>query len=222
MGDDSVGRPKERISAVPADRHSNAPVRQSLVEAAEATLRELGYSRLSTRRVAERAGVPLSQIHYHFGSKQQLILAVLEDQNRRLLHRQERLYGADMPLWRQWEQACAFLEEDLESGYVRILQEMIAAGWSDPEIAEAVRGQLRGWIDLLNDVARRAEEGVGGYGPFTPEEVVALVAYAFVGIEATILLGVAEEEVPGRAALRKVGELIRTAEEARGRGPDRG
>ena len=41
-----------------------------------------GYANLSTRAVAEAAEVPLSQIHYHFGSKQQLILAVLEAENR--------------------------------------------------------------------------------------------------------------------------------------------
>lgn len=193
-------------------RRSDAPVRQTLIEAAEACLLESGYSRLSTRRVAEAAGVPLSQIHYHFGSKQRLILAVLDDQNRRLLGRQERLYAADMPLWRQWDQACAYLEEDLESGYVRVLQEMIAAGWSDPEIAAAVRDQLRGWLELLTGVARAAEERMGGFGPFTADEVVALVANVFMGVESTVLLGVTEEEVPARSALRKVGELIRAAE----------
>ena len=48
----------------------------------------VGYANLSTRAVAEAAEVPLSQIHYHFGSKQQLILAVLEAENERLLDRQ--------------------------------------------------------------------------------------------------------------------------------------
>jgi AcrR family transcriptional regulator len=33
-------------------------------------LRQKGYSGVSTRDVAAEAGVPLSQIHYHFGSKQ--------------------------------------------------------------------------------------------------------------------------------------------------------
>ena len=46
-----------------------------------------------------------------------------------------RMYAQDAPLWRRYEQACDFLEDDLESGYVRVLQEMIAAGWSNPEIA---------------------------------------------------------------------------------------
>ena len=41
-----------------------------VLEAAKKVLRQNGYSRLSTRDVAAAAGVPLSQIHYHFGSKQ--------------------------------------------------------------------------------------------------------------------------------------------------------
>ena len=49
------------------------------------------------------------------------------------------------PLWRQWERACDYLDEDIESGYVRILQEMIAAGWSDAEVAAAVRDYMGGW-----------------------------------------------------------------------------
>ena len=80
--------------------------------------------------------VPLSQIHYYFGSKQQLILALLAAENERLLDRQR--VDVRRPTSRsgqQWERACDFLEADLESGYVRILQEMIAAGWSDPDVA---------------------------------------------------------------------------------------
>ena len=49
-----------------------------------------GYAGLSTRKVAEEAGVPLSQLHYHFGSKQGLILALLEEENQRRLERQNR------------------------------------------------------------------------------------------------------------------------------------
>ena len=86
---------------------------------------------LDPRASPTAAEVPLSQIHYHFGSKQQLILAVLEAENERLLERQRTMFDGPEPLWRQWERACDFLDEDLESGYVRILQEMIAAGWSD-------------------------------------------------------------------------------------------
>ena len=78
--------------------------------------------------------MPLSQVHYHFGSKGGLMLALLEAEDRRRLARQEAMYAEDKPLWQRYEQACDFLEDDLESGYVRVLQEMIAAGWSTPAI----------------------------------------------------------------------------------------
>jgi AcrR family transcriptional regulator len=186
-----------------------------ILEAAKQALLDVGYAGLSTRKIAESAGVPLSQIHYHFGSKQALVLAVLEEENRRLLRRQEMMYAEDMPLWKQWEQACDFLEDDLDSGYVRVLQEMMAAGWSNPEIGEAVMKMLRQWFALLSDVVDRAKDKVGGLGPFTAEEVGLLVGSPFIGVEAMLLLGFTEEELPARSALRKFGEVIRTLEEAR-------
>jgi AcrR family transcriptional regulator len=185
----------------------------SILVAAKQVLLEVGYARFSTRIIAERAGVPLSQIHYHFGSKKRLVLAVLEVENQRLLGRQERMFESEIPIWMQWERACDFLEEDLASGYVRVLHEMIAAGWSDPEIAEAVWGQLKGWQRILASVAERAERQLGGLGPFTAAEVGALAGLPFIGAEAYILLGVSESDVPARSALWKVGQVIRALEE---------
>ena len=187
--------------------------RDSLLEAAQACLRRHGISGFSTRRVAEEAGVSLSQIHYHFGSKRRLMLSLLEREDARLLQRQATMYAEDLPLWKQWEQACDYLDEDLASGYVRILQEMIAAGWSDPELAEAVRRLLRGWFELLTEVAGQASGRLGGLGPLTADQIAALVGTAFLGSEAVILLGYPEEELPARSALRRVGALIRTLEE---------
>ncbi|HEX6146749.1 MAG TPA: TetR/AcrR family transcriptional regulator, partial [Acidimicrobiia bacterium] len=172
-----------------------------------------GYSGLSTRKIAEAAGVPLSQIHYHFGSKQGLVLAVLEEENRKLLKRQQTMYSQEMPLWKQWEQACDYLEDDLESGYVRVLQELMAAGWANPEIGVAVKDMLRNWYVLLADVADRASERIGGLGPFTPSEAGFVAGVPFLGAEAMILLGFTEEEVPIRSALRKFGEVLRALEE---------
>ena len=141
------------------------------------------------------------------------VLAVLAEENTRLLERQSRLFGAELPLWRQWEQACDFLEEDLNSGYVRVLQEMTAAGWSDEGIAEAVRRNLAGWFELLTDTVSKVGPRFAGLGPFTAAELAALVGAAFLGIETMILLGFEEETLPCRSALRSVGFLLRTLEE---------
>lgn len=187
--------------------------RASILTAAKEALLEVGYARLSTRRIADAAGVPLSQIHYHFGSKSNLVLEVLEEENRRLLQRQEMMYGQEMPLWKRWEQACDFLEDDLESGYVRVLQEMTAAGWSDEEVAAAVREDLQRWFALLEAVAGEAAARMGGLGPFTPAEVSVLAGAPFLGIEALMLLGFTEKQLPMRSALRKTALLIRRIEE---------
>ncbi len=184
-----------------------------IVEATKAALIESGYSALSTRSIAQRAGVPLSQIHYHFGTKQNLVLEVLEVENRKLLARQSQLYSNELPLWKQWEQACDFLDDDLASGYVRVLQEMTAAGWGDDAIAAAVRSNLKGWMDLLAETARRAETRLGGLGPFAPEDIAGLVGASFLGVESLVLLGFDELELPMRSALRRFGDVLRSLEE---------
>lgn len=185
----------------------------TILAAAKTALLESGYSALSTRAIAQRAAVPLSQIHYHFGTKQNLVLAVLAEENRLLLDRQTRMYQSEMPFWKQWEQACDFLEDDIESGYVRVLQEMTAAGWADEEIAVAVRENLTGWMQLLAGTAERAEQSLGSFGPFTPAEIAVLAGASFLGAEELILLGFGEGQLPMRSALRKVGHVLRRLEE---------
>jgi AcrR family transcriptional regulator len=193
---------------------ATADTRARIVAAARDCLLADGYANLSTRRVAEVAEVPLSQIHYHFGSKLQLILAVLAAENERLLDRQRSMFDAPEPLWVRWELACDYLDADIESGYVRILQEMIAAGWSDPEVAASVREMIGGWYRLLAEVARREQERGVDLGGFTPDEVAALMATPFLGAEELILLGVTESTLPMRSALRKIGAILRRVTES--------
>jgi AcrR family transcriptional regulator len=187
--------------------------RRAILDAARERLFADGYAGLSTRKVAVTAGVPLSQLHYHFGSKQQLILSLLDDENRRRLDRQTRLYAQELPLWQRYEQACDVLEDDMDSGYVRLLQEMIAAGWSNPVIGSAVREMLGGWLQLLTDVAHEAQARYGSLGPFTAGELSGLIGQAFLGGEAMMLLGFARRQWPVRAALRRIGAVIREWEQ---------
>ncbi|MBX3030597.1 MAG: TetR/AcrR family transcriptional regulator [Chloroflexi bacterium] len=203
---------------VRAPRRDPAATRAAILGAAREVLLRDGFTGLATRHVAETAGVPLSQIHYHFGSRQGLVLALLEEQDARLLERQRTMYATDLPLWRRWELACDLLDADLDSGYVRLLQELIAAGWSDPVIATHVRAVLSRWFDLLTDVARQAIEASATTDARLPTaaEAGALMGLPFVGAEALLLLGMTPSEVPIRAALRAVGGMLRTWETSDG------
>ena len=187
----------------------------TLLEAAKKVLRQNGYAALSTRDVAAAAGVPLSQIHYHFGSKQGMVLALFEYLNAQLLDRQNVMFSdASLTLSEQWDRACDYLDDDIASGYVRILQELIAASWSDVAVAKVVRAAIMEWVDLIVSAARKAERELGGLGPLTPEEVGAFAASAFIGAESLYLLGFEKKGSPIRQSLRRVGDLVRSAEAA--------
>jgi AcrR family transcriptional regulator len=190
--------------------------REALLEAAKSVLRERGYAALSTREVAAAAGVPLSQIHYHFGSKQGLVLALFEYLDAQLFDRQQALYSDPaLSLAHQWDRACAYLDDDLASGYVRVMHELAAAGWADSAVGEVVRKSLEHWIGLVVELARRFERQFGPLGPFTPEDVAALVSNAFIGAESLVLTGIESPGVPLRQSLRRVGALIRTLERSK-------
>ena len=187
----------------------------TLLEAAKKVLRQKGYSGLSTRGVAAEAGVPLSQIHYHFGSKQGMVLALFEHLNAQLLDRQNALLGdATLTLSERWDRACDYLDDDIASGYVRVLQELIAASWADAAVAKVIRAGIMEWIDLIVAVAGRAERRLGRLGPFSPEEIGAFVANVFIGAESLYLLGIERKGAPVRQVLRRIGDLIRLAEAA--------
>ena len=200
---------------VPTKEPSLSTARRILA-AARSALLESGFAALSTRSVAEKAGVPLSQIHYHFRSKEQLILAMLREENDALVKRQAEMYKLDLPLAERWNLACDYLEDDLDSGYVRVLQEMMAAGWSSKEVRDAVRDDLiGGWTRVLTEAAEEGRKAGVDFGTFQTSEIVALVVSAFLGAESMILLGLDPDQLPLRAALRRVGEALSMLESSR-------
>jgi len=187
--------------------------RAGLLEAANAVLRSEGYAGLSTRGVAGVAGVPMSQIQYHFGSKEGMVLSLFEHINGQLLERQNAMFtDPNLTLSEKWDRACDYLDDDLASGYVRVLQELLAAGWSNTEIGRVVRDGIMEWITLLTRLARKVQDTYGLLGPFTPEGIAALVSASFIGAEALLLLGIEDQGVPIRRSLRQFGEMIRVRE----------
>lgn len=186
--------------------------RELILDAAAAVLGGEGYAAASTRAVAERAGVPLSSVHYHFGSKGGLLAAVLERENSRLLARQRELFASDLPLAEKWRLACEYLNEDVASGYVRILWELWAAGLADPGLAARWRSATGGWRDLIERLLTDWSEAESVRLPLAPRALAALIANLFQGAEVEILAGVDEAEAPHREVLAWIGGLIADAE----------
>jgi AcrR family transcriptional regulator len=203
----SQSEPKVDLRTVRGDA-----TRLRILDAARNTLVEHGYGGTSTRVVAERADTPLSLVHYHFGGKKQLLVAVLERENEQLLERQVRLYAEPGPLAEKWRTACAFLDEDLRSGYVRVLWELWAAGLGDPDLATRWRVAMAGWRDLLESVFANWATEYEIELPLPARVLASLVANVFQGIEIELLAGVTEKEAPHRETLQALGALIEQAE----------
>ncbi|MEM1387990.1 MAG: TetR/AcrR family transcriptional regulator [Pseudomonadota bacterium] len=183
--------------------------KRTLLQAAQTVLLREGYAGLSTRRVAEAAETQMSQIQYHFGSKEGMILALFEYLNSQLIARQAACFeNPDLTLSQKWALSCDYLDDDIASGYVRVLMELTAAGWSNPAISAAVRAAYSQWRDLIVARARELEAQLGTLGPFRAEDIGALVSAAFIGAEAAIMLGYESPDIPFRDALRRFGQVI--------------
>jgi|SRR5579884_146496 len=182
--------------------------RERVLVAARDVLLERGFAQTSTRAVAERAGVRLSLVHYHFGSKHQLLTDVLERENEQLLERQRKLYGSPGPLAEKWRAACEFLDEDLRSGYVRVLWELWAAGLADETLASRWRAAMAGWRELLEAVAAEWLVTIDAEPPLSARGLATLVTNVFQGIEIELLAGVTEDEAAHREVLDALGAVI--------------
>jgi len=181
-----------------------------LLEAAKSVLLAEGYSGLSTRAVAAVADTQMSQIRYHFGSKEGMVLALYEYMTGQVMIRQTAMFSDNsIPISQKWDFACDYLDTDVATGYVRVFQELMALGWSNDKIAFEIRKSLSHWYELHQSLAKEFQDRFGSFGPFEAEDVAALVGPAFVGVEAFILLGWEDKSVPVRRALRRFGNVIR-------------
>jgi AcrR family transcriptional regulator len=168
--------------------------------------------------VAAEAGVNQSLIHYYFGTKDGLILAVLDDMSRELLERQVAMYDAQATFADKWAQACRFFEEDLRSGWVRLLMEMSALGLANPAVAAEVRKITAPWRALVRSGVGDALQHFG-LPSARVEEITTYLMCFWRGMELDIMLGVPEDEGHHRRSLEAFGRFLRwlDAERAAGR-----
>lgn len=184
----------------------------------DATFRRLvseGYAALSVREIARDAGVNHALINYHFRSKDQLVIDVLDAVNQRLLSRQAAMYETAGGFEQKWADARRFYEDDLASGFVRLQAELWAASLSNPGLREKFLPRLLAWKKVVLGAVREAvtawqADGTQLPAPFTPEVIACWISEFWLGMEFADLLGVKEEQVQHRAALDAIQWLLKS------------
>ncbi len=130
---------------------------QALLDAAERLLVEVGHARITTRRVAQEAGVNHGLVHYYFGSMENLLVQVLERFTERLIARQQAMYAADIPFIDKWRRAMLYLvSDDLE--YEKVWLELQALAWNRPELRERVGHVNAHWRTVLTEAFEAPRE----------------------------------------------------------------
>jgi AcrR family transcriptional regulator len=147
---------------------------QALLDAAERLLVDFGAAGITTRRVAEEAGVNHGLVHYYFGSVEQLLVRVLERFTERLIARQRQLYAADAPFLEKWRTAMTYLEEDRP--YQKVWFELQALAWNRPELQARLTRVNAEWRAVLSEAFAPVRNELGLEIPL--EALVSLV-YTF-------------------------------------------
>jgi len=184
-----------------------------ILDAAFQRLAREGYAALSIREIARDAGVNHALINYHFRSKDQLVIAVLDHANQRLLDRQSRMYAAPGGFAEKWAKAREFYRSDLASGFVRVQAELWAASLSDPGLREKFIPRVLAWKKIVADavgeaLARLEADGVKLPPPFSTEVIATWISQFWIGMEFADLLGDKREQAANRAALDAVETLL--------------
>jgi AcrR family transcriptional regulator len=132
-------------SAVPPRRRTRAEqraaTRLALLDATAACLVEEGYPGLTTRRVAERAGVAQSTLMHYFPTRDEFLIETITHLALRLAD--EALDQIDLAAMRRPEHRERVLDQawtEFTSPEALAAGQLWMAAWAEPELAATLRG----------------------------------------------------------------------------------
>jgi TetR/AcrR family transcriptional repressor of nem operon len=142
------------MAAIPRD------TKREILDTAEAMIQERGYNAFSYQHIAERLGVKNAAIHYHFRSKADLGVAVIERYRRRFARWAEKLDVEERDPWRKLEAYFQiYLDFKMRGGKICPSGILQAEYHSIPEemrtSASALIVDLQQWLTQLLDEGRQ-------------------------------------------------------------------
>ncbi len=164
-----------------ADPDGDEDTHEVLMEATYQTLAAEGYDALSLRAVADRADKSRGLVHYHFDSKQDLVLSLLDY----LLDRLEA--DIDSPVWNDPEAALRSILERVGYGpadgdpeaYYRAMFALRGQAPFEPAIRERL---TRNYLTLVDRLAALIEAGIQD-GTFREVDPKATAAFLIVTVD---------------------------------------
>jgi AcrR family transcriptional regulator len=158
--------------------------REAILDATETIMRNDGYAAVSSRRVAAEAGLKSQLVHYHFGTMDELFLALFQRADAQNFDRHMQAMAAPKPLRELWK-----LNTD-RKGMGLIFEFMALANHRDALRKEIARANVR-TRSLQNSMLKRAfEESDVSLEKFPPNVLSLLMAGAALELVSEASIGV--------------------------------
>ncbi|WP_166905558.1 TetR/AcrR family transcriptional regulator [Mycobacterium sp. DL440] len=119
-----------------------------LLDAAEALMIEEGYVAVTSRRVAERAGLKPQLVHYYFRTMDDLFLAVFVRRAEEGLVAQAAALKSPQPLWALWRFS-------IDPSATRLTMEMTGLA----NHRKVLRAEIGRYAEMFRDAETKAIEG---------------------------------------------------------------
>lgn len=154
-----------------------------IIEAALETLKEEGFAGTSARSIAKRGGFNQALIFYHFGTINDLLLAALDRTSEiRMAKYRDAVRGIDS-VQEAVRVATDLYREDLASGHITVLSELIAGSLDRPDLAPEILKRNEPWIELAEEAVRNVLEPMGLTNVVPPRTIAYAVVALYLGVD---------------------------------------
>lgn len=133
--------------------------RGRVVAAALEALKTKGYGGASTRAIAALGGFQPGLIFYYFETLDDLLVEALAESSNARLDRYRGAVAEADSLERLLELLAEIYRDDVASGHIRVVSELVGASVSRPELAPRVVALMEPWVELAEATVDRALAG---------------------------------------------------------------
>ena len=141
-----------------------AETRQRIIGAMWTVTADRGLSALTVRDVAKQAGISHTMVHYHFESKDELILAAVEYAQHYWIHPLEDIvYGPGTPE-EKLERVTVWMAEPTTTDVMRVHRQLLAQSEWNERLQTSMAAEYARWRETFVDLFRRLKES----GRWTP------------------------------------------------------
>ena len=135
--------------------------RLRIIEAAWALIAERGLASLTTRLVAERAGVSHGMCNYHFTGKDDLVLAVVDYARHYWITPIEKHLAANLPAEARLERVMRWMARPATREVMRVHTQLLSQAEWNEELRESMAVEYGRWQAAYVQLFRELEqEGV--------------------------------------------------------------